>query len=222
MVESLIERAEQQPELFEVEQRVQAMERDSNPTFTAARYFTMYPDRYKEITRMLAEPGVSTVMLARIFACSTHTIDAIRDREQPRIAEQKEGIALMLRRGMRLAAEEMVERLSDPEKRKEFTPKDLAIVMGIFVDKHELLTGSATSRLVVETSNGSQSLDDYLRTMRKATRIDGEIPAQRGDVAALVPAQGDPDPGMERAAEGVEATTRSDQEGANTDEVSDA
>jgi hypothetical protein len=109
--------------------------------FTGERLFRDRPEIYQAIVRMTAE-GLSISAAARALRVSRNTVCAVREREAVPIEQEKKEVLNLLRKGMRLGAERTLELLPDTK-----SAKDAALVTAIMADKHQLLSGEATSRV---------------------------------------------------------------------------
>jgi hypothetical protein len=109
--------------------------------FTGERLFRDRLEIYQAIVRMTAE-GLSISATARALRVSRNTVCAVREREAVPIEQEKKEVLNLLRKGMRLGAERTLELL--PETK---SAKDAALVTAIMADKHQLLSGEATSRV---------------------------------------------------------------------------
>jgi len=109
--------------------------------FTGERLFRDRPAVYAAAVRMIAE-GQSISATARALGISRNTVAAVRDREGVSIEQDKKELLRDLRRASRLGVEKVIELL--PETK---AAKDAAIVAAVMVDKMQLLSGEATSRV---------------------------------------------------------------------------
>lgn len=109
--------------------------------FTGERLFRDRPEIYQAIIRMTAE-GLSISATARALRVSRNTVCAVREREAVPIEQEKKEVLNLLRKGMRLGAERTLELLPYTK-----SAKDAALVTAIMADKHQLLSGEATSRV---------------------------------------------------------------------------
>jgi len=159
--------------------------------FTGERLFRDRPEIYQAIVRMTAE-GLSISAAARALRVSRNTVCAVREREAVPIEQEKKEVLNLLRKGMRLGAERTLELL--PETK---SAKDAALVTAIMADKHQLLSGEATSRIERVEARPDQ-VRQYLDSLpvieaeivegEISTGIAGEIPGQKGtDAPAAAP-----------------------------------
>jgi hypothetical protein len=154
--------------------------------FTGERLFRDRPEIYQAIVRMTAE-GLSISATARALRVSRNTVCAVREREAVPIEQEKKEVLNLLRKGMRLGAERTLELL--PETK---SAKDAALVTAIMADKHQLLSGEATSRIERVEARPDQ-VRQYLDSLPviEAEIVDGEIstgiadriPGQKGTAA---------------------------------------
>ncbi len=109
--------------------------------FTGERLIARRPETYRAIVRMLAE-GLSGSSIARACQVSRNTVAAVREREGYSIEQSKKELLATIRRGSQIAAERVVELLPHIQN-----AKDAAITLAVLVDKAQLLSGEATSRV---------------------------------------------------------------------------
>jgi len=119
-----------------------------NPEFTAARLFSQKPETAKLIISMLLE-SVPLLAIARVAGVSINTVSAVRDRF-PEVDTGRAKMGEACKLAARITAESILEDLADDTRRNKIPFKDKAIALGVLVDKGELLTGGATSRLAHE------------------------------------------------------------------------
>jgi len=135
--------------------------------FTAARFFQMHPQEYREIVSLRAE-GLSISACARLFSVSRHTVAAIDRRETSTesFIKQRDQAAYDYRRLARLGRERLEELLLDPENKP--SAKDLAVMIGILEDKAQLLSGAPTQRIDLQdaAAPGHSSLVAHLKELR--------------------------------------------------------
>lgn len=195
--------------------------------FTGERLFRDRPEIYQAIVRMTAE-GLSISATARALRVSRNTVCAVREREAVPIEQEKKEVLNLLRKGMRLGAERTLELL--PETK---SAKDAALVTAIMADKHQLLSGEATSRIERVEARPDQ-VRQYLDSLPviEAEIVDGEIstgiasqiPGQRGTdapaAAPLLPAPssdiGSDDAGVDNS---VDAQTRATPRATQVDDT---
>ena len=234
MRESLMDRAEQQPALFDSRQMGDALfaeneTKSRNPEFTAARLFDRKPDVYRLIVALRAE-GLSAKQTSDLLKVSRNTIAAIDKREAgSQTAEQyKRDAVFKYRHLIRLTMERLEEMIVE---RDDLQPRDIAVVLGVLEDKAQLLSGGPTARL--EVTGGEMSHEDLLDYIRKqktayeaeyiAMGNEGENGKQtRADAGpALLTAGSEADPGAagHPAKPGAEAETPAGNQG-NADNVS--
>lgn len=122
--------------------------------FTGERLLTRRPDAYRAVVRMAAE-GLSISATARALGVSRNTVAAVREREGISIEQEKKELLRDVRRAARLSVERAIELIPTIN-----SAKDAAIVAAVMVDKGQLLSGEATSRIEKVESN-----EDKLREM---------------------------------------------------------
>ena len=109
--------------------------------FTGERLFRDRPGVYAAVVRMVAE-GQSISSTARALGISRNTVCAVRDREGFSVEQEKKQLLRDLRRASQLGVEKVLELLPNTK-----SAKDAAIVTAVMVDKQQLLSGEATSRV---------------------------------------------------------------------------
>ena len=109
--------------------------------FTGERLLARRPDAYQAIIRMSAE-GLSISAQARALGVSRNTVCAVREREGFSIEQEKKDLLRDVRRAARLSVERAIELVPGIQN-----AKDAAIVAAVMVDKMQLLSGEATSRV---------------------------------------------------------------------------
>ena len=225
-MDSLIKREEQQPELFSRESLnaifVSEEKAASNPTFTAARFFELRPEAYHMTVHLLAE-GVSTRRIAELLHVSRNTIAAVDKRERAHAIEpQKESLANRYRYLAKLIAERLEELILDDDA--ELSVRDLMVAGGIAIDKSQLLSGGATSR--VEYRPGvAPTVDQFNEWLAQLPAAQGEVvetgsrpetgaskgELQDGSAQAGAPASAEPASGLESDGHQAEARKESDK-----------
>ena len=109
--------------------------------FTGERLLRDRPAVYAAVVRMAAE-GLSISATARALGVSRNTVCAVRDREGITIEQDKRELLRDLRRASRLSVEKVIELLPTVK-----LAKDAAITAAVMIDKAQLLSGEATSRV---------------------------------------------------------------------------
>jgi hypothetical protein len=102
------------------------------------------PQLYESIKLML-EWGVPKKTIAKRCRVSKNAVIAIARLEEPDTVEHHKKVMIHgLRSLSRGAMELLIEKI---ESGSDISPRDLAVILGISTEKHELLTGGATSRV---------------------------------------------------------------------------
>jgi hypothetical protein len=179
------------PSLFLIsteEEGNQEMERRGE--FTAERLMESRPTIYKALVDGLGQ-GLGVRQLCRAYRVSHHTVAAVMARESNAIATVKERTVSVLRTFGRLAADRLLDEVD------QIPIQSLPIALGIAVEKAELLSGGATSR--IEHAESGPTHEDYLRLISgkvieaelvPATGLEGEEVAQKSaDPVAAVQAE---------------------------------
>jgi len=154
------------PSLFLVsteEEGNQEMERRGE--FTAERLMESRPTIYRALVDGLGQ-GLGVRQLCRAYRVSHHTVAAVMARESVAVATLKERTVSVLRTFGRLAADRLLDEVD------QIPIQSLPIALGIAVEKAELLSGGATSR--IEHSDSGPTHEDYLR-MISGKVIEAEV-----------------------------------------------
>lgn len=153
------------PSLFldEVSQGVEKMEKHGE--FTAERLMESRPAIYRAIVEGYAQ-GLGIRQLCRAYSVSHHTVAVVLAREPKAVATLKEGTISTLRTFAKLAADRLLDEVND------IPIQQLAVPLGISIDKAQLLDGGATSR--IEHTETGPTHDDYLKLI-SGTVIEAEI-----------------------------------------------
>ena len=128
------------PFLF-AEAEIGAEKLEATGEFSGERLLARRPEVYRAICRMSAE-GLSMSSMARALGVSRNTVAAVQDREQFPIEQHKKELLKNVRTAARLSVERVVELVPSINN-----AKDAAIVAAVMVDKLQLLSGEATSRV---------------------------------------------------------------------------
>ena len=173
------------PSLFLVsteEEGNQEMERRGE--FTAERLMESRPTIYRAIVDGLGQ-GLGVRQLCRAYRVSHHTIAAVMSRESQAVATLKERTVSVLRTFGRLAADRLLDEVD------QIPIQSLPIALGIAVEKAELLSGGATSR--IEHIEGPTH-EDYMKLITgqvieaeilPATGLSGEDVSIKGTAEPL-------------------------------------
>jgi hypothetical protein len=187
---SLLERAAQQPELLSSAEMDDDVFAENEPGFdgeyTAERLFARQPEKYRLVVSLLAE-RLGILKIARLLKpLHPATVMAVRDREGVAIEIEKKELARLCHHGAHLALEGVVEDMADPARRNKVGARDKAVIAAVCIDKGQLLSGEATSRLELTEINLSEhdALNDYIAGLRRAqTGLEGGNLAQKGAAA---------------------------------------
>lgn len=109
--------------------------------FTGERLHRDRPGVYAAIVRMAAE-GLSISATARALGVSRNTVCAVREREGISVEQERKELLKDLRKASRLGVEKVLELMPDLK-----SAKDAAITAAVMLDKMQLLSGEATSRV---------------------------------------------------------------------------
>ncbi len=141
--------------------------------FTGERLLARRPEVYRAVVRMAAE-GQSISATARALSVSRNTVAAVREREGISIEQEKKELLRDVRRAARLSVERAIELVPSIN-----SAKDAAIVAAVMVDKMQLLSGEATSR--VEKVEVNQ--DKLAEMLASLPVLDAEVVALTGPSA---------------------------------------
>jgi hypothetical protein len=169
------------PFLFS-ESEIGAEKLEATGEFSGERLLARRPEVYRAICRMSAE-GLSMSAMARALGVSRNTVAAVQDREQISIEQHKKELLKNMRTAARLSVERVIELIPTIN-----SAKDAAIVNAVMVDKMQLLSGEATTR--VERVEVNQ---DKLAEMLAALPVlDAEVVPATGPCAAAPEQKGAP------------------------------
>ena len=132
-------------------------ENEKSGLFTAER-LSKDKARLAVVVRALAE-GMSIRAIAASQGCSVNTILAIKRRSGPDIETLKQELGRDALDVGRLALERMRDEMQDMPK------ASLPIIVGIMVDKAQLLTGAPTMRIQHDHSVGVADVADYIASL---------------------------------------------------------
>jgi len=179
----LIPSSEIPDKYFEAEELPGGIDR---PNYTGQRLYANDPERYHFIVSLLAE-GIGILRISRIVSCHPYTVSGVRDREGGAIEIEKERISGEARMVARLCVEGIMECLTDPDRLKKVSVKDLAIIHGIMVEKSEVLGGRPGQIIGTQDQTaGHSELVAYMNQLREAheTRLEREETEQKGNLGA--------------------------------------
>jgi transcriptional regulator with XRE-family HTH domain len=131
-------------------------------TFTGAKLFKTDPGKYRMIVDALAE-GMAIRQIARAFKVSPGTVNAVKENEVIPIGAQKEKLANKLHTLAKMG----VERLID--ENDKIPLNSLAVVVGIAIEKMQLLQGEATQRIESTKAPSMEDFNKYLETLKNVT-----------------------------------------------------
>lgn len=158
--DSLIE-PQAAPSLFATEEW-RGMEKGG--TFTGERLFQQRPEAYRGIVQAVGS-GMGIRATAKAFSVSTNTVYAVMEREGVAIDTIKQETLKHLNRAAAVGAERLADALeSSPAKMGE-----LAVALGIVVDKMQLLGGEPTSRVEHRTVPAHEDINRFLESLPVAS-----------------------------------------------------
>ena len=196
---SLIDRDARQLELIPSSQMDAALflESESRGEYTAEILYERHRDKYLAAVSFLSE-GIGILRIAALLHISPSSVIAVREREGHAVEIEKGRLSRLARGAARLCVEAIVDIFRDPLRVMLIPPRDLGILHGILVDKAELLSGGATSRVEhTESVPGHQELLEYLSTLRGRQPMgsEGKTGGQKGEAAG----RGEAGPGADQA-----------------------
>jgi hypothetical protein len=133
--------------------------------FTAERFFAQHPRLYKACVAMLSE-DVPVEAIRRYLGVSDNTVRAVREREEPTIADFRAKIGKRRRRLMR----QCMDRLEATVDAADF--KDVGIVLAILDDKERLDSGSPTA--IVGSVAPKPAEDEFAKFLHEQGFLDVE------------------------------------------------
>lgn len=161
------------PFLF-AEAEIGAEKLEATGEFSGERLLARRPEVYRAICCMSAE-GLSMSAMARALGVSRNTVAAVQEREGISIEQHKKELLRNVRTAARLSVERVVELVPTINN-----AKDAAIVAAVMVDKLQLLSGEATSR--VEKVEVSQ--DKLSEMLASLPLLEAEVVAVTGPHAS--------------------------------------
>jgi len=141
--------------------------------WTGERIRAEAPRLYEAVLKLAAR-GVSQEETAEILGLSINTVRHITIAEAASVDGYKDRLDGKLRRVTMLTLDAMAEKLDDPAQRKEIFFKDLAIGVGIAIEKRELVSGGATQRVEVVEVPSAEAINDWIRSLPAAQAV--EVP----------------------------------------------
>jgi hypothetical protein len=142
--------------------------------YTGVRLAEHRPHTYQAIIQCLSA-GMGVIRISRQLHVHIKTVEGVRDREGHTIAIVRERLAREMMSAAELVVEGIREDVEDPERRAKIGTRDKAIIAGILIERGQVLSGGATSRLEIEIHTPEH--DDFNRAIGRG----GEIPQQRSE-----------------------------------------
>jgi hypothetical protein len=141
--------------------------------FTGERLFRDRPDIYNAVVELLADRGVSLRMIVKHCHVSMNTIRAVAARERIPIDAQRSAIADTMAFGLRLATEQIIEKLPSGNL------KDSAIAANILSTNLQVQRGEPIARIEVGLGGNLferfQRFHDELVAMARAKTIKATV-----------------------------------------------
>ncbi len=142
------------------------------------------PEMYRLICELLADGSVSQRQISKLTGHSRNLVSAIARTSQD-IEPLKKRIADRARNLAAICLERAEEIVASGDK---VTLRDLSIMMGIALDKSQLLSGEATQRVEsIESSSGASDFEDQFNALQRA---DVEELPSMGLAGESLPAKG--------------------------------
>ncbi len=164
--------------------------REQRGEFTGERLFLQRRGVYDAIVRLLGEGRLGVKAIGSTLGVSVNTVRAVRDREPGAVDTQRAKTVKHLADFVELAA----GRLAD--EAGEMPLGQLAVPLGIAVEKMQLLTGGATARVEIVEVPPVDAFNDYIAGLPTVTGLGTGERRQKGAA--------DPGAGGDRAAGGDE------------------
>jgi hypothetical protein len=150
---------------------------------TGERLFRDWPEGYKAMVRLLAEP-VSVRTICRELHVSDHTVRSVASREKIPIATVKKQVLSNIAHGMRLASERVIELMP------EASARDALLGVGILGDKMALLSGEPTVRIEVQHFDFAGELqrlhDEAEQIIKQAQVREIDLDGEKSEQKALM------------------------------------
>lgn len=170
--------------------------------YSGDRLFSQRPEVYRAVVSMLAE-GIGTTTIAKACQVSPNTIYAVRNREGITIESERKELLRNLRQAAKLSVEKTLDLLPSLK-----SARDAAITAAVMIDKLQLLSGEATSRIERVEVDG----DAIMRMVQAAEVIDGQIVEITGPLGEA--------PGQKAIGFGVDPAGLGDADRVSVDEES--
>jgi hypothetical protein len=153
---------DEQLKLLDVEESALVETEKARGIFSGVNLKHYDPDKFRLILEMLASEEYSVSQIARATKSSRNLISAIRLREVEEIDHLRAKLARGAAHVAELCQERQIEILTDPSSKPRLG--ELAVAQGVAIDKMQVLSGGATSRLEVVTGPGPGH-DDFVKEM---------------------------------------------------------
>lgn len=125
--------------------------------WTGERLFSQRPMVYRACAKLLAAGQMGYREIADLLEISTNTVCGVAFREGITIETIRERLGRKFMDVATLSVEAALELLSDPQRRRLLSAKDLGILAGIATERGQLLLGGATQRI----DHGDMSPPDH-------------------------------------------------------------
>lgn len=156
-----------QPALFDFSEE-DVLEFERKGVTTGERLFQQRPKVYKAVVAALAEGTIGIRAICRAFNVHPNTVHAVMDREKISIETLKTQTINNLRKVAALGSERLMELVNDGSVK----PGELAILLGVTVDKLQLLQGEATSRVEHVQAPSHDDINSYIDSLPSANAVE--------------------------------------------------
>ena len=169
---SLIKASEIQQELlpvtsFEAKLTKEINEGSDSREHTAENLFNNDREKYNMIISLLCEGTFGQIKIGQLLKVSPNTVRAIKNRESEIVDIGKKQLAKLCQDAAHMTMEAIIEDLSSESLRKKIPTDRKGVLLGILVEKFQLLTGSATA--IVDSPKDQALHADYTRLLKECT-----------------------------------------------------
>ncbi len=164
--------SDEQLKLAEWDEEALVQDEQRRGVFSGTLLKKSNPEKYDLICHYLASE-VPVARIARLVCSSRNLISAIKRAQPVEIEHEKQKIAAGSAHVIDLITERQIEILNDPQERKKVGFRDLTVSKGIEVDKFQITSGGATSRLEVVVGTGPEH-EEFLIEIGLGAGIGGQ------------------------------------------------
>lgn len=153
--------------------RVIFSEEERKGIYTAERLKEYDEDKFNLVVRLLADPGISYRRITRGTGCHHDTLKAV-ERNHPKLIEAaKERLKLELGNVASKSVDLIKENLDTVPIKTTTDLQKVMIVGAVAIEKHELLSGNATSR-VARQEERLEDLEQHFNNLPPADAVEAE------------------------------------------------